>query len=406
MPETAAEPVPAPVVVNDAKPIDAAQPVTTAAAVHADAAPAVHATEAAAPHADVAHSGHGATGHGTAAHGFDFDVLNTSHNQAYPAIEWVHGHPVLLLNAAEYAQINFARLSGAKEYASAKVDPDYATWAGQLANGASYRGVPAQDLAKAMTVARDESLLGSLPSALSFFNHQTFWSTIALVLTALVLLVFCRRKPEQVKPANRIQHVIEALVLFVRDDIVRPSIKHNADAWTPFFASLFMVILTCNVFSLVPLFATATGNLAVTAVWSLSIGVLMLFMGIKNNGPVRFWITLVPVPWSWNPLGMALWFFLFVLEVAQLVIRPTVLAMRLCINLFAGHSVLLVFACLGFIIVAGDHSAITSGVAMGIAGWVLTVILYFLELLVAVLQAFIFTMLSAVFIGLCAHPEH
>jgi F-type H+-transporting ATPase subunit a len=103
---------------------------------------------------------------------------------------------------------------------------------------------------------------------------------------------------------------------------------------------------------------------------------------------------------------MALWFFLFVLEVSQLVIRPTVLAMRLCINMFAGHSVLLVFACLGFIIMSTDVTAVGSGLALGIAGWVLTVILYFLELLVAVLQAFIFTMLSAVFIGLCAHPEH
>ena len=103
---------------------------------------------------------------------------------------------------------------------------------------------------------------------------------------------------------------------------------------------------------------------------------------------------------------MGLWMFLFVLEVSQLVIRPTVLAMRLCINMFAGHSVLLVFASLGFIIVASDPSAIASGTGMGIAGWLLTVVLYFLELLVAVLQAFIFTMLSAVFIGLCAHPEH
>lgn len=379
-----------------------AAPAPTPAPPAGEASPAVHDT--ATPVAHAATAGHAAADHG--GHRFDFDALNTSHNQAYSAIEWVHGHPVLLLNAAEYAQVNYARLSGAKEFATAKTDPGFATWAGQIANGADYKGVPAQHLAKAMTVARDEAYLGSLPQALSFFNHQTFWSTIALVSVALVLLVFCRRKPEQTKPANRIQHVIEALVLFVRDDIVRPSIKHNADAWTPFFVSFFLVILTCNLFSLVPLFATATGNLAVTAVWALSIGFLMLFMGIKENGPVHFWVTLVPVPWTWNPLGMLLWFFLFVLEVAQLVIRPTVLAMRLCINLFAGHSVLLVFACLGFIIVGNDHSAIASGVGMGAAGWVLTVVLYFLELLVAVLQAFIFTMLSAVFIGLCAHPEH
>ena len=325
---------------------------------------------------------------------------------AYSAIEWVHGYPALILNAPEYAQVNWARLSSTSQFAKAQPDAGYQTWANESVSGATYKGASATQLAKAMTVARDEAWLGALPKPLAFFNHQTFWSTIALLLVSLVLLVFCRRKPEQTKPANRVQHMIEALVLFVRDDIVRPSIKHHPDAWTPYFASFFLVILTCNLFSLVPLFATATGNLAVTIVWALSTGILMLYMGIKENGPVRFWVTLVPVPWSWNPLGMALWMFLFVLELSQLIIRPTVLALRLCINMFAGHTVLLVFACLGFIIVSTDPSAIGSGVGMGIAGWFLTVALYFLELLVALLQAFIFTMLSAVFIGLCAHPEH
>jgi ATP synthase subunit 6 len=390
--DTAPAPTPAP----------AAAPAASAAppAVHAVATEPAH---AATPGAEAGHAEH-AGGH--AGHHFNFDALNASHNQPYPAIEWVHGHPVLLLNAAEYAQVNYARLSEAKEFAEAKADPAYITWASQVANGASYRGVPAQELAKAMTVARDEAYLGSLPQALSFFNHQTFWSTIALTLTALVLLVFCRRKPEQVKPANRMQHMIEALVLFVRDDIVRPNIHHHPDAWVPYFASMFFALTACNLFGLIPLFGTATGNIGVTVALAMTTAVLMLFMGIKENGPVMFWVKLVPIKWSWHPGNMLLWIFLAFSEILQLVIRPSVLAIRLFANMLAGHSVLLVFATLGFIIFASDPTALGMSTTMGAFGWFLTIPFYALELLVALLQAYIFTLLSAVFIGLCAHPEH
>ncbi len=136
----------------------------------------------------------------------------------------------------------------------------------------------------------------------------------------------------------------------------------------------------------------------------------MLFMGIKENGPVMFWIKLVPVHWSWNPGAMLLWVFLLFTELLQLVIRPVVLAIRLFANMLAGHSVLLVFASLGFIIYAsaphGEHGSLPMASAMGVFGWVMTVAFYALELLVALLQAYIFVLLSAVFIGLCAHPEH
>lgn len=324
----------------------------------------------------------------------------------YSAIEWVHGHPALILNAPEFAQVNYTALSHSPKFKDAQPDADYLTWANEIAARATYQGIPAPELAKAMTVARDEAWLGALPKPLAFFNHQTFWSTIALILLSLVLLVFARRRIDQVKPAGRIQHMIEALVLFVRDDIVRPNIKHHPDAWTPYFASMFLALLACNLFGLIPLFGTATGNIAVTTGLALTTAVLMIFMGIKENGPVMFWIKLVPVHWSWHPGNMLLWFFLAFSEILQLVIRPVVLAIRLFANMLAGHSVLLVFATLGFIIYSSDHNAVGMATTMGVFGWILTIPFYALELLVALLQAYIFTLLSAVFIGLCAHPEH
>lgn len=344
-------------------------------------------------------------------HGFDFDAVNQSHNSAYPAVEWVHGSPVLILNVPQYASMNFATLqhttSSTTSHEAAPVKPGYEIWAQDwIAKQPGYTGPNAIALSQAMTVADSKAMLPSMPQELSFFSHQTFWSTIALTLLTVCLLVFFRRKPDQYKPANRFQHIIEAMVLFVRDDIVKPNIHHHPEAWTPFFASIFLAILACNLVGLVPLFATATGNIFVTAAFGLSIMILMVVMGIKENGPVAFWIKLVPVPWSWNPLMMMLWLFLFVMEVAQVFIRPIVLAIRLFANMFAGHTVLLVFASLGFVIHASDPTAHGLTASLGAFGWVMTVALYALELLVCFLQAYVFVLLSAVFIGLCAHPEH
>jgi len=337
---------------------------------------------------------------------FNFEEVRKSHSQSYPAIEWVHGHPVLILDLAGYARLNYHHIEHKPGYATAVPDIDTMVWANATAAGAYYHGPPAAELAKSMVVAREESLIGSLPRALSFFDQQTFWSTIALTLTALVLLVFARRKPTQYQPANRIQHMLEATVLFVRDEIVRPNIKLHPDAWTPFFASIFLALLACNLFGLIPLFATATGNIFVTAAFALSIMGLMFYMGIRENGLFAFWVKLVPLPWSWNPLMILLWLFLFVMEISQLFIRPVALALRLFANMFAGHTVILVFASLGFVIHASDPNSYMETASLGAFGWVMTVALYALELLVALLQAYVFVLLSAVFIGLCAHPDH
>lgn len=336
-------------------------------------------------------------------HAFDFDALNKSHNYPYPAIEWIHGKPALILNAPDYAAVNYPLLKDQAQGVTAK--PGYEGWATAWMQKSGWKDADARQLAQVMTVADQKAWLGSMPQSLSFFTHQTFWSTVALSLMALCLLVFFRRKPDQYKPVGRMQHIFETLVLFVRDEIVRPNM-HHGEAWTPFIASLFLALLSCNLFGLVPLFATATGNIGVTAAWSLVTLLLMVVMGMKLNGVVGFWGSIVPVKWEWKPFPMALWSFLFVNEIISLISRPVILAVRLFANMFAGHITVLVFVSLGFVVFAGDGTAHTLATSLGIFGWVMTIALYALELLVCVIQAFIFTMLTAVFIGLCMHPEH
>jgi F-type H+-transporting ATPase subunit a len=229
---------------------------------------------------------------------------------------------------------------------------------------------------------------------------------VAMLLLAAVLLIFARRKPGQLKPEGRIQHLLEAVTLFVRDDIVRPNFHHHPDAWVPHFAAIFLAILACNLIGLIPGTGTATGNIAVTTAFAITTLFCMLYFGMKEQGVAKFWINLVPVPFSTKPAELMIWLMLAGIELLGLLIKPVALAIRLFANMFAGHTVLLAFCSLGLIIHAARPDL--GGLAVGMSGFglLLAFAIFFLELLVACIQAYVFTLLSAVFIGSSMHPEH
>jgi F-type H+-transporting ATPase subunit a len=335
-------------------------------------------------------------------HGYDFMAVLMHHLRPSPAIEYVHHNPVLILDLAGYAGKNLAHLKSTPAFDAAD-GAAYAAWA---ESAATTYGTDSATLAKAMTVASQDSLLGTLPKPLSFLNQQTFFGTFALIGAALLMLVFGRRRPDQLKPANRLQHTIEAMVLFIRDDVVRPNIQHHADAWVPHFTALFIAILAINLVGLSPVFSAASGNPGVTTAFALMTLLGMLFYGIKEQGPVAFWINLVPIRWSWKPFDMFMWFLLLPIELLGLFVRPVALSIRLFANMFAGHAMLLAFSCLGYIILNANPDSHGLSLGMGAFGMTLAISLYFLELLVCFLQAYVFTVLSAVFIGAAMHPEH
>lgn len=368
--------------------------------LHAEA----HAVEAttAAHGATAAHDAH-AEVPGKAQYVF-MDVL-MHHIRPSHALEYVHGHPILIFNLERYSANNFAHLSHDPAFVQADPAANLA-WATASAAKPGYQGVPAEQLAKAMTVASEMPVLGTFPQSLSWLNQQTFFGTFALLLMASVLLIFARRKPEQLKPANRVQHVIEATTLFIRDDIVRPNMGDHADGWVPHFTALFLAILAFNLIGLAPVFSAASGNPGVTTAFALTTFVTMLLFGFKEQGFVHFWINLVPVKWSWKPMDMVIWLMLAPIELIGLFIKPAALAIRLFANMFAGHAVLISFSSLGFVLLASNPENPAMALGMGGFGWLLTIALYFLELLVALLQAYVFTILSAVFIGQSMHPEH
>lgn len=210
---------------------------------------------------------------------------------------------------------------------------------------------------------------------------------------ALLILMFWLsfRKPRLVP--RGLAGVLESVVLFVRDEIAIPNIGEKlGKRLTPFLATVFFFILGCNLLGLIPIFSTATANISVTASLALVTFVMTQLYGMKENGVVAYWKHLVPggVPWFLLPIMIPI-------EILSLFTKPFALAMRLFANMIAGHTV--IYALLGLIIVLASYVAAPVSVAFAMA-------IYFLELFVAFLQAYIFTILTSLFIGMAAHPEH
>jgi F-type H+-transporting ATPase subunit a len=223
---------------------------------------------------------------------------------------------------------------------------------------------------------------------LSITRHVVMmWIAGAVLLLLFMLAVRRVRDPVP----RGLRNALEMLVVFIRDDVVRRAISHDADRYTGYLLTTFFFILTCNLLGLVPGMATATGNISVTAGLALVAFFMIQLGGIRRWGLVAHVRNLVPH-------GLPLWLvpLMFVVELLSMFIRPFALCIRLFANMMAGHVVILAFISLIFIL-----GVLASPIAIGFALFV-----HFLELFVAFLQAYIFTMFTAQFIGLSVHPAH
>jgi len=220
----------------------------------------------------------------------------------------------------------------------------------------------------------------------------------AAVLVLLLFFGLARRRAGEAVPRG-LRNALEVLILFIRDDVARKSIGPGADRFVGYLLTTFFFILTCNLLGLVPGMATATGNISVTASLAILAFLVIQFGGMREHGPLQHMKNLVPH-------GLPLWLvpIMFCLELLSMFIKPFALCIRLFANMMAGHVVILAFISLIFILGATFSPAVgwaASPVAVGFALFV-----HLLELLVAFLQAYIFTMLTAQFIGMSVHPAH
>ena len=223
---------------------------------------------------------------------------------------------------------------------------------------------------------------------------------VAALAMAAILIPLVRHVTKNPITRGKFLNAFEVLVLFIRDGVARPAIgSHDADRFLPYLWTVFFFVLFNNILGMIPGGASATANLNVTAVLAIMTFATVLIAGMRAMGPVGFWVALVPKLDVPGFMKWPMWLLMFVIEVAGLFIRHLVLSVRLFANILAGHIVLAVIV--GFILAAGEFSKyfVTPGsIAMAVA-------LSLLELFIAFLQAYIFTFLSALFIGSAVHPH-
>jgi len=227
---------------------------------------------------------------------------------------------------------------------------------------------------------------------------------LELLVAVIVAFIFIRladRMKDGHAPKGRVWNFFESMILFIRDQVARPTIgHHDADKFTPFLWTLFFFILGCNLLGMLPWLGSATGALGVTAALAGMVFLATLASGMAKLGPVGFFKSLVPHMELPFVLAIFLLPMIFLIEVMGLVIKHFVLAVRLLANMFAGHLVLAVI--LSFI-AATAHSHLWFGVMpASVFG---AVALSMLELFVAFLQAYIFVFLAGLFIGTAVHPH-
>jgi F-type H+-transporting ATPase subunit a len=245
--------------------------------------------------------------------------------------------------------------------------------------------------------------LGSLTIDLSPTKHVVFMALAAIIVCVVFLLMARAIKGKYSGRApSGMANALEAMILYFRDEIVRRNIGHGADGYTPFILTLFFFILTMNLLGLVPWGASPTGNIMVTGALAICSLIAIEVSGFVALGPAGYAKTIFYAPKGMGPVGTAIMMLIMTpVELVGKVAKPFALMVRLFANMTAGHTVIL--SLIGLIFVFSNLTLGRWGVAAGSIG--MSVAMMMLEIFVAFLQAYIFAMLTSVFIGLIRHAH-
>jgi F-type H+-transporting ATPase subunit a len=230
-------------------------------------------------------------------------------------------------------------------------------------------------------------------------TKHVVWMLIAAFTVCFLLIFAANATNRQTRTAGHSRGFaggIEAMVLYIRKEVIIPNVGHHGNGFAPFLLTLFFFILACNLWGIFPWGSTATGNIAVTATLAILTFFVVEFAGMRAQG-----IGYLSTIFYWNkdlalPLRVMLFFILSPIEFIGKLTKPFALTIRLFANMTAGHIVVL--ALIGMIF---SFKSIASG-----APFLMAVAINMLELFVAFLQAFIFTLLSSVFIGQIREAHH
>ncbi|GCC50761.1 ATP synthase F0 subunit A [Chryseotalea sanaruensis] len=216
---------------------------------------------------------------------------------------------------------------------------------------------------------------------------------INATLMILILSAVARGyKKNAGKAPKGIQAFIEPIIVFVRDEVVKPNIGPKYEKYLPYLLTLFFFILFGNLLGLLPGAANLTGNIAVTAVLAIGTFVITNVSGNKGYWGHIFWTPGVPLP---------LRLVILPVEILGIITKPISLTIRLFVAITAGHIVLLSLICLAFVF---------GSAYVGIGSSLIVMFINLIELLVAGIQAYVFTLFSSLYIGMAvaehAHDDH
>ncbi len=247
------------------------------------------------------------------------------------------------------------------------------------------------------------------------FNKHVLMLWIAAMVTVGISLWATRRYRKNINAQPKgISHIYEMLIDFIKKEIVIPNVGNNhANRWTPLAASFFIFILICNFLGLIPFFekvgggggATATGNFGVTVGLATITFFAIIIAGTLKHGFIGHWKNMIP---SGVPAPVLI--ILIPIEIIGMFVKPLALTLRLGANMTAGHIGMLAIFGLPYLI--GSPGDLSQGIlpspSWGFAAIavILNFGIFFLEIIVSLVQAYVFTLLSTVFIGMAIHADH
>ena len=221
---------------------------------------------------------------------------------------------------------------------------------------------------------------------------------VALILIGVFTILAAKIRQGRVV-RGKLWNMFEAFLLFIRDDIARPAIgHHDADRFVPLLWTIFMFVLGCNLLGMIPWVGAPTGSFSVTIGLALVTFATVIVAGSLRFGIIGFWKNQVPSMGLPLPLAIFIVPMLFAIEVLGLLIKHLVLSIRLLANMVAGHLVLLAIMGLAVAAAASANWHLTATISV-----IGSALFSLLELFVAFLQAYVFTFLSALFIGAAVH---
>ena len=235
-------------------------------------------------------------------------------------------------------------------------------------------------------------------------SQYTFWMFVASILLCVIVLVFTRRQAGSLVPHGTFVNGVESVIEYVRVNALEGTVGPTWKQHFPFIATVFFFVLINDILGLIPGARPGTGSIAVTGAIATCSFVYFVYVGVSKRGAWGYIKSLAPkgVPFPINLISWAI-------EVFSTILRLITLAVRLFCNMFAGHVVLGTFAIMTSLfmsqIAGGINQVALTEAGMSVAWELILIVIYVVEMLVAVVQAYVFSLLSSVYIQLAEQEE-